>query len=229
MPDGAGAPGRRAFPETEAHALMREYGVPMVRTLLARDVREAAARFTELGAIPAVLKVSSPDILHKTDVGGVRTMIRSADEAAEAFDGIMASVKRLAPEAAVAGVTVQPFVERGVEVIVGGLRDPQFGPVVVFGLGGVWVELFKDVSYRLAPTTREKARRMTMEIRAAPVLKRYRGGEPVDIDAHADMIVSVSRLMAEREDVAEVDVNPIFARRNGALAVDVKVLGGGRQ
>jgi len=212
------------MPEADAHELLRKYHIPVVRTLIARDPDEASRLFSELGGGPVVLKISSPDILHKTDVGGVRTMVRTADEVVDAFEGIMASVRRLAPDAEIEGVSIQPHVERGVEVIVGGLRDPQFGPVVMFGLGGVWIELFKDVSYRLAPTTREKARRMMMEIRAAPVLRRFRGGVPVDIEGLADIIVAVSRMMAERSDLMEVDVNPIFARRSGAIAVDVKVI-----
>jgi acetyl-CoA synthetase (ADP-forming) len=216
---------RPVLHEAEAHALLKEYRIPVARTVLAKSGAEASQLFSELGGGPVVLKISSPDILHKTDVGGVRTMVRTADDAADAYEGIMSSVKRLAPKAEIEGITVQPHVERGVEVIVGGLRDPQFGPVVMFGLGGVWIELFKDVSYRLAPTTLEKAKRMMMEIRASPVLKRFRGGEPVDIDTLARIIVSVSELMADREDIMEIDVNPIFARRDGAIAVDVKVIG----
>ena len=186
---------------------------------------EAVAVSREVG-YPCVLKVSSPDITHKSDAGGVKVGL--ADEAAggrglRRHHGV---VPGAVPDARgrIEGVTVQDMARPGLEVIVGMATDPQFGPVVMFGLGGVWVEVLKDVSFKLAPLTRDDARAAIGEIRAARLLEGFRGSEPVDKAALEDILLRVSEFVAATPEVLEMDLNPVFAYPDGAVAVDARVI-----
>ncbi|RLG85194.1 MAG: acetyl-CoA synthetase, partial [Thermoprotei archaeon] len=179
--------GRKKLLEHEAYAVAEAYGLPVPRYGLARDADEAARLSKEIG-FPVVLKIVSPDITHKSDVGGVILDIRSEEDAKKAFTKIMDNVKRYAPKARIAGVLVQEMVPSDVEVIVGATRDPIFGPLLMFGLGGIFVEVLKDVSFRLAPVTPIDAEEMIREIRAYKILEGYRGKPPRDIEALKDII-----------------------------------------
>jgi acetyl-CoA synthetase (ADP-forming) len=214
---------RRELTELEAKNVLESYAIPVVQTELATTEAEAIKLAGELG-YPVVLKIASPDILHKVDAGGVKTMLKTDSEVKKAFTDIIENASKYDPDARILGVTIQHHIPRGVEVIIGGLKDPVFGPCVMFGMGGTWVEIMNDVSFRLAPTSLKKAREMTHEIKAYPLLTRYRGLEGVDIDSIADIIVKVSNLMHENEIIAEVDVNPVFARADSSIAVDARIV-----
>jgi acyl-CoA synthetase (NDP forming) len=214
---------RRELTELEAKNVLDEYDVPVIQTELARSPSEAVKLANEL-QYPVVLKIASPDILHKVDAGGVKTFLRTDEEVTSAFSEILDNAKRYNPDARILGLTVQHHIPRGVEVIIGGLRDPVFGPCVMFGMGGTWVEVMNDVSFRLAPTKQKSALAMIQEIKAYPLLNQYRGSEGVDIKGIADIIVKVSKLIYENEIIAEIDVNPVFARIESSIAVDARIV-----
>lgn len=209
--------------ELEAKNILEEYNIPVVKTELATTKVEVISLASSMD-FPVVLKIASPDILHKVDAGGVKTFIETPKAVENAFDEILESAKKYNPKARILGVTVQHQIPRGVEVIVGGLKDPIFGPCVMFGMGGTWVEVMNDVSFRLAPTTKKGALEMISEIKAYPLLNRYRGSEGVDIAGIADIIIKISKLMADSSNIAEIDVNPIFARVDNVIAVDARIV-----
>jgi acyl-CoA synthetase (NDP forming) len=215
--------GRTNLTEIESKELLGGAGIPTTRIELATSRRQAAAIAKELG-FPVVLKIHSPDIIHKTDVGGVKLGLATATAVGKAYDEIMASVKARVPSARVEGVTVQPMARHGTEVIIGMSKDPQFGPVLMFGLGGVLVEILKDVSFRIVPITRRDANQMITEIKGFPLLQGYRGSEPASITALEDMLLKLSDFVEKHPEIKEVDLNPIFAYKDGALAVDARVI-----
>ena len=219
----ARAEGRAVLTETEAKRLIAGLGIPTTRMIAAAAREEAVAAAREVG-YPCVLKVSSPAISHKSDAGGVKVGLADERQVADAYDAIMASCRARFPEAEIEGVTVQDMARPGLEVIVGTATDPQFGPVVMFGLGGVWVEVLKDVSFKLAPLTKDDARAAIGEIRAARLLDGFRGSEPVDKAALEDILLKVSEFVAATPEVLEMDLNPVFAYPDGAVAVDARVI-----
>jgi len=221
--DKARSEGRTVLTEIESKQLLVGLGIPTTEMRLATSRQEAVAISREVGH-PCVLKVSSPDITHKSDAGGVKVGLASEKEVAEAYDAIMSSCRGKFPDAAIEGVTVQNMVPPGLEVIVGMATDPQFGPVLMFGLGGVWVEVLKDVSFKIAPLTRDDARNAISEIRAAKLLEGFRGSAPVDKAALEDILLRVSDFVAATPEVREMDLNPIFAYPVGAIAVDARVI-----
>ena len=216
---------RRVLIETEAKDLVRSYGIPVVPTKLATSEDEAVRIAENLG-YPVVLKIASPDILHKTDIGGVITGVESEKEVREAFKTIIANAYRYAPNARIYGVAVQKMAPKGREVIVGVSRDPIFGPLVMFGLGGVYTELFKDVSFRLAPLSLHEAREMIRDTKAYQLLRGYRGSPPADIGSVINILLRVSKLVTDIPDIVEMDINPLFVYDEGvgSLAIDVKVV-----
>lgn len=216
--------GRKKLLEHESLALLKAYGIPVAEFAFVRDEVEAEEAAEAVG-YPVVVKVVSPDIVHKTDVGGVVLGLRSRDEVVSAVSRIRMSVAERAPGASITGFLIQKMLPRdGVEVIVGGVRDPVFGPVVMFGLGGVLVELFRDVSFRVAPVSLEDAREMMNEVRGSVILRGYRGQRPVDTEAIAGIIVGVSRMMTEIAEIAEMDINPVMAYHDRAFAVDSRFI-----
>ncbi|HXG41729.1 MAG TPA: acetate--CoA ligase family protein [Dehalococcoidia bacterium] len=215
--------GRRVLTEVESKQVLAEAGIPVVPARLATTPQEAAAAARELG-FPAVLKVVSPDIVHKTDVGGVRLGLKDAEEVAAAFNDLVEGVRRHAPGARIDGVSVQPKAPPGIEVILGMSRDPQFGPVLMFGLGGILVEVLKDVSFRIVPITARDAREMLREIKAFPVLQGYRGQPPADLEALEGMLLRLSELAEAHPELEEMDLNPVFAYAQGAVAVDARIV-----
>lgn len=217
--------GRRVLLEHEAKQVLSAWGIPVARSELARDASEAVRIAREL-RYPVVMKIASPDIVHKSDAGGVKVGLSSELEVRQAFDEILANARAYKPNANIAGVTMQEYLPQGKEVIVGAMQDPSFGATVMFGLGGIWVEVLKDVSFRLAPLTAEDAREMIQEIKGYPVLAGLRGEPQVDVDAIADMLQKVGDLAYEFSEIAELDLNPVFAfdRGKGAIAIDARMI-----
>ena len=217
--------GRRKLLEHEAFALMEAYGIPVPRYALAKTPEEAREKAEKVG-YPVVLKIVSPDIVHKSDVGGVILGLKSPEEVVDAFNKIMENVKSKAPDARITGVLVQHMEPEGVEVIIGATRDPVFGPVIMFGLGGIYVEALKDVSFRVAPITEYDADEMIKEIKGYTILKGFRHIKPRDIPALKEILLGVSRIMVENEEVKELDLNPVMSYPigEGAVVVDARVI-----
>ncbi len=211
--------------EHEAYKILEEYNIPAPGYGLATTAEEAVELAEKIG-YPVVLKIVSPDIVHKSDVGGVILNLNSAEEVKKAFNQIMENVKKHAPNARIAGVLVQEMVPQDVEVIVGSTRDPIFGPVVMFGLGGVFVEVLKDVSFRVVPLTERDAEEMLTEIKAKKILEGYRHIKPRDKKAIINIILGVSKIMEENPEIAELDLNPImvFPEGQGAKVADVRII-----
>jgi len=215
--------GRYVLMEPEAKRLCIEYGIPVPRFELARSVEEAVEHAERIG-YPVVLKVVSPQVVHKTDVGGVFLNVSNREEVREAYRKVVENTLNRIPSAEIVGVLVEEQVKEGVEVIVGAFRDRQFGPTVMFGLGGVFVEVLDDVSFRVAPVSEADAEEMIREIRGYRILRGYRGRPPADLEAVKEIILKVSRMVTELREIGEVDLNPIHVYEEGAVAVDVKII-----
>ena len=218
--------GRVKLLEHEALALAEHYGVPVAKYGIALSEEDVEKVIKSVG-FPAVAKVVSPDISHKSDVGGVILNIKNSEEAVKAYRQIMENVRKNVSGARVAGVLYQKMAVPGyVEVIVGATRDPTFGPVIMFGIGGIFVEILKDVSFRVAPLEPEDAEEMIREIKTYKILEGYRGMPPRDIEAVKDILMRVSKLMLEVGEVQDIDLNPImlYEKGRGAVAVDVRVI-----
>jgi acetyl-CoA synthetase (ADP-forming) len=190
---------------------------------LAKTQKEAVSLSRKMG-FPVALKIASPDVLHKSDSGGVKLSLNDAAEVKKAYDEILKKVRKQYPEAAVHGVSVQKMVRPGTEVIVGTSKDPQFGPVIMFGLGGIFVELLKDVSFRVIPIKRKDAQEMIEEIKGYPILQGYRGEEPASLSALVDIILKISKWVEGSPWIKELELNPIFAYRDKAVAVDARIV-----
>ncbi|MBM4235241.1 MAG: acetate--CoA ligase [Firmicutes bacterium] len=208
----------------EASSMMAAYGIPVSHSYLAETEEEAAKIAVKVG-LPVALKISSPRILHKTDVGGVEIGLHSEAEVRRAFTRIMEKVRYFMPDAPIYGIEVQNMVEDGVEVIVGMSRDIQFGPLVVFGLGGIYVNLLEEVTFRLATAlvTREEVEKMIAETKAYTLLKGYRGKKAADIGALTDSILRTARMVSDLKQITEMDINPIRVHTKGVTALDVKI------
>jgi len=209
--------------EVESKELLKKAGIPVVEAKLARSKKEAISVSKEMG-FPVVLKISSPDVVHKSDSGGVKLGLANATQVGKAYTEIISSVKQAYPEAQIEGVSIQPMAPPGVEVIVGMSKDPQFGPVLMFGLGGILVEVLKDVSFRIVPVTERDAREMIREIKGYPILEGYRGQKPASIPALEKLIVKVSQFVEKNPQIKELDLNPIFAYPDKAVAVDARII-----
>jgi len=221
--DALRSSGRDALTAPEGKQVCDAYGIAVPSEGLANSAAQATALAAGMGG-PVVMKIVSPDILHKTEAGGVIVGVKGGDDAAKAYDTIIANARRYKSDAKIDGVQVQQMIQGGQEVIVGAVTDGSFGKLVAFGLGGVLVEVLKDVTFRLAPTTRDDALSMLDGIQAAEMLKGVRGGDPVNRDALADIIVRVSELVSDFPEIAEMDLNPIFASKSGAVAADVRIV-----
>jgi acetyltransferase len=216
--------GRTTLGEREAREVIAAYGLRLPQNVLARTVDEAVEAARKMG-FPVALKIVSPDILHKTDVGGVRLNLQNADAVAEGFAAIDISVRRFFPTAAIQGVAVQEMVVGGKEVILGMTRDPSFGPLLMFGLGGIYVEVLKDVAFRVAPVGPDEAEAMIREIRSFPLLRGVRGEKPSDLNAIVDALCRLSQLCVDFPEVLEMDVNPLLVKPEGegAVAIDARL------
>ena len=215
--------GRTLLTEVESKQVLYDAGIPVAVAVLAGDAAEAAKAADKTG-YPVVLKIVSPDVAHKSDVGGVRLGLESSDEVQEAFDEIVSAVKEAQPNARIEGVAVQKMAPAGTEVIVGMSKDAQFGPVLMFGLGGILVEVLKDVAFRIVPLEPKDARQMVREIKGFPVLEGVRGQLPADLEALEKLILKVSEFVEAHPEIEEVDLNPVFAYPDGVLAVDARIL-----
>jgi acyl-CoA synthetase (NDP forming) len=215
--------GRRALNAPEAEALCDAYGIPTPKQGLAKSAAEAAKIASRL-RFPVVLKIVSDDILHKTEAGGVVVGLQSPAEVKRAYARLIKNARAYRKNASILGVQVQQMIRGGHEVMVGAVTDPSFGKLVAFGLGGVLVEVLKDVTFRLAPVGRKEALAMLDNVGGAEILRGVRGAKSVDRGALAGMIGQVSRLVSDFPAIQEVDLNPIFATERGATAVDVRIV-----
>jgi len=216
--------GRKTLMPDEACEVLSACGIRVAPCKIARSPEEAVQAAEYIG-YPVALKVASPHIAHKSDVGGVRLDLRTPSDVRLAYHEIIANVSKYVPGATIYGVAVTPMVPQGMEVVVGMHRDPQFGPMIMFGLGGIYVELLREVSFRLAPLTRSEALEMIMETKAYTLLRGFRGGPPRDVDAVVDVILKISTLSTEFKEIQEIDINPLFVyeKFKGCVVVDAKI------
>ena len=221
--DKARREGRTVLTEVESKEFLKPAGINIIDTKLATSKEEAISISRQFG-FPVVLKIASPDIVHKSDAGGVRVGLNNAKQVGKAYDQILLAIRQKYPQARLHGVAVQKMARPGVEVIIGMSKDAQFGPVLMFGLGGILVEVLKDVSFRIVPLSRRDAAEMLREIKGYPLLEGYRGREAVDISYLEELLLKVSSFVEQNPGVRELDLNPIFAYSDGAIAVDARVI-----
>ena len=217
--------GRKTIGDSEAQAILKAYGITIPQSTVAPTPDEAVAFCNKIG-YPVVMKIASPDILHKSDVGGIIVGVKNDKEAREAFATLIERAKAHKPDATIWGAQIQEMVTNAREVIIGMSCDPQFGPLVMFGLGGIYVEVLKDVTFRVAPMSRIQAREMVQAIRTFKLLAGVRGQAPSDVDAIVDTILRVSQLVTDFPEIAELDINPMLVREQGkgAVAVDMRLI-----
>jgi acetate---CoA ligase (ADP-forming) len=210
--------------EVEARSVLQAYGIPVPQAELAGTPTEAANAASRIG-FPIVMKIASPDILHKSDVGGVLVGLKSAEEVSESYHSMMARVRARVPDAEIRGVTINQLIPKGREVIIGMSRDPQFGPMLMFGLGGIYVEVLKDVTFRIAPVDEVEARNMMSELRSYQLLLGARGEPPADLPAALDTLLRVSQLVTDFPEILEMDINPLvlMPTGGGAIALDARM------
>ena len=214
---------RALLTEIEAKEWLKGAGIPVVETKLATSKTEAVEIAKKLG-FPVALKIVSPDVVHKSDAGGVKLKLENGTQVAKAYTEIMDNIKKHYHKAEIIGVSVQKMAKPGIEIIIGMTKDAQFGPVIMFGLGGVLVEVLKDVSFRIVPLEKRDAAEMITEIKGFPILKGYRGQDPADIPYLEDLIVKVSDFVDKNPEIKELDLNPVFAYKDGAIAVDARII-----
>lgn len=215
---------KRSFlPEPEAHEVLKAYGFPVLKFRLVKTEKEAIAAAEEIG-YPIVLKIVSPDIVHKVDVGGVKLNIEDEKELQLNYRQMLSDVKAAKPEAHIWGVLVQEFIKGGKETIIGLKRDPHFGPLLMFGLGGIYVEALRDVTFRIAPIRELGAYRMIRQIRSFKILEGFRGEPPSDIDAIAECLQRLSQLAIDFEEISELDINPLMVFGKGTRVVDARIV-----
>ena len=208
----------------ESIGILAAYGIPVVKTAFAKIEEEAIKAADNIG-YPLVMKIISPQISHKSDVGGIMLSLKNTDEVRAAYREMMGSIPKKRPDAVLEGVQVQPMLSGGKEVIIGMIRDPTFGPMLMFGLGGVYVEILKDVKFAITPVNEKEAREMITGIKAYPLLAGTRGSKPSDIDALVDAILRVSKLVCDFPEIEEFEINPmvVLEERKGAFAVDMRL------
>ncbi len=214
---------RKALLESEAKTICSEYGISVPKFQLATNEKEAAKIAQETG-YPIVMKIVSPEIIHKSDAGGVKVNLKSQAEVVEAYKTIVANAKKYNSKANIMGVLVQEMAPNGIEVIIGAIKDPQFGQTLMFGLGGIFVEILKDVNFKVAPITLDDAKEMITGLKAYPLLKGVRGQPPADIDAIAQILVNVSKLVMAHPEIKELDLNPVMAYAKGVATVDARII-----
>ena len=214
--------GRFHLTETEAREVLKAYGFSLPQTQLARTKEDAVEAAKNIG-FPVVLKIVSPDISHKTDVGGVILKLGTPQAVKEAFTEIMLRVKEKCPKAAIYGVSVQEMIQGAKETIIGFTRDPQFGPLLMFGLGGIYVEILKDVSFRIAPIGKREALEMIREIKTYPLLRGIRGEPPADVSALAEGILALNQMALDFPEIVEAEINPFLVKTKGCIAVDARL------
>ena len=207
--------------ENDTKKLLAGYGIPITEGSIATSADEATEIAQNIG-YPVAMKISSPDIPHKSDIGGVVLNVGQEDVGTK-YNELVSHIKEKSPQARIEGILVQQMAPQGHEVIIGLKKDAQFGHALMFGLGGIFVEVYKDVSFRIVPIDRNEALGMISEIKGYPILKGIRGMKKADINAIADVLVSVSE-MADKENIIELDINPLMVDENGAVAVDARAM-----
>jgi acyl-CoA synthetase (NDP forming) len=215
--------GRSILTEFESKKILKQVGIPIIETRLAKNQKEAVSISQKIG-FPVALKISSPDVIHKTDSGGVKLALKNVAEVKSAYAEIIKRVKQQHPNAPIHGVSVQKMARPGTEVIVGTSKDPQFGSVIMFGLGGIFIEVLKDVSFRIIPLDPKDAQEMIKEIKGYPLLQGIRGKEPANISALVEMIFKISNFIEKNPQIKELELNPIFAYGDGVVAVDARII-----
>jgi acyl-CoA synthetase (NDP forming) len=208
--------------ETEARELLSKYRIPFSKWALAKNEEEAVKLSKKIG-FPVTLKIVSKDIVHKSEVGGVMLNLMNEADVKKGYNLIMKNVKRRKPKAKIEGILVSKMIEGGKEVIVGGIRDPQFGHLVVFGAGGIYTELVKDVSFRAVPLTRKDAEEMIKETKIYEILRGCRG-KKYDVNAITKILIKTSKFLEENEKIKELDINPLLVLEKGAVAVDARIV-----
>jgi acyl-CoA synthetase (NDP forming) len=217
--------GRTVLTEIESKQVLAAAGIPVAEAHLATTAEEAGKAAREVG-YPVVIKIVSPDITHKSDIGGVRVGLESKKQVIAAFEEMLDAVREVQPKARIDGVAVQHMAPAGTEVIIGMSKDPQFGPVLMFGLGGVLVEVLKDVAFRIVPLELRDARQMIREIKGYPLLEGVRGQPPADVAALESLILKLSEFVEANPQIEELDLNPVFAYPDGVIAVDARIVVG---
>jgi len=218
--------GRTVLTEIESKQVLAAAGIPVAEAHLATDAEEAAKAAKKVG-FPVVIKIVSPDITHKSDVGGVRVGLGSKKEVRQAYAEMLEAVREKSAageDVRIEGVAVQAMAPAGTEVIVGVSKDPQFGHVIMFGLGGVLVEVLKDVAFRIVPLERRDARQIVREIKGYPVLEGVRGQAPADVAALESLILKLSEFVEANPQIEELDLNPVFVYADGVIAVDARIV-----
>src|SRR5436853_6737119 len=214
---------RNSLTAPEGKLVCDAYGIPVPKEGVAKSAADASKIATEMG-FPVVMKIVSPDIRQKTEAGGVIVGVKTAADVEKNYATILANAKKYKSDAKIEGIQVQQMLLGGQEVIIGAVTDGSFGKLVAFGLGGVLVEVLKDITFRLAPASKQDALSMLDGIQAHEMLKGVRGSEPVNRDALATLIVQVSQLVNDFPEIAEMDLNPVFASKSGAIAADVRIV-----
>jgi acyl-CoA synthetase (NDP forming) len=209
--------------EPYAKTICANYGIPVPRFKVAKNRKEAVKSADEFG-YPVVLKIISPDIIHKNDAGGVVLNINAPKEVRKAYREILADVRRYKPDAEIFGILVEEMVPSSTEIVVGGIRDPQFGPTLMFGLGGIFVEILRDVTFRICPVARRDALEMISDVKGYQILEGYRGRPAVDINKIAEIMLCTSKLIMDYPEIKEIDLNPVIVYEKEAKVVDSKII-----
>jgi acetyl-CoA synthetase (ADP-forming) len=214
---------RNNLTELESREVLTHYNIPLVKGEIVKSVDEAKRLIEKIG-YPVALKVVSRQIIHKSDVGGVMLNIKNEKELFQDYHQLIKNIEKNAPNATIDGIFVQEMLPRDIEVIVGGKKDSTFGQTIAFGFGGIFVEIFDDISFRVVPITKEDALEMIKEIKAQKILEGYRGKRPADVNALVDVLLKTSKLLQENPEIKELDINPIFALPDRAVAGDARII-----
>jgi len=215
--------GRKVLLEPESKTLCSLYGIPVTVFDVAKDEEEAVEKAKKVG-FPIVMKIVSPDVLHKSEAGGIVVGVKDEEEVRRRYKEIIGNVKKHIPNARIYGILIQEMAPQGIETIVGCIKDPQFGHAVMFGLGGIFVEVLKDVAFRVAPLSKEDAEDMIKEIKGYPILKGYRGSKPADTASLIDILLKVSKMVEELPIINQMDLNPVFVYEKGAKVIDARII-----
>ena len=213
---------RKNLTEVESRQILEKYKIPLAKSELVKNLQQAVKVAKKIG-YPVVLKIVSPDVVHKTDVGGRILNIKNEEELKKAYEKILANVKKKVRKARIHGMLVQKMVGDGLEIIIGGKKDAQFGETIMFGLGGIFVEVFGDVSFRVVPIEKKDAVEMVEEVKGYEILKGYRG-KKYDVKVIVDVLMKVSKLLEKNDEIAEMDINPLIVLPRGAVAVDARIV-----
>jgi len=214
---------KRSLLETEAKELLREYGISVPDFKLIKSEDEIVGLAKEIN-FPIVMKIVSPDIIHKTEAGGVKVGIKDEKEAKAAYQDIIYKVKKYKKEAKISGIIAYSMIPQGTEIIIGMMKDPHFGPVIMFGLGGIFVEILKDISFRILPLEERDAEEMISEIKGYQILKGIRGETPKDVKSIRDVLMKISQLVMDNPEIKEIDLNPVFLFNQGLQVVDARMI-----